>query len=465
MFTRLPCLCQRVSTSSSTLLQLGRRCYSIAETPKASLEDASTEAAKPSAKKVLEKPDRFELDGSVYVPDEQWNLTSNVTRLLDRRLLVDESNPLRLLKDRIIDHFHATHRKPGNRSPTFTVCERENRVVTVFENFDSLLTPADHVSRRPSDTYYVNKGNCLRAHTSAHQHKLIQQGFNAFLAVGDVYRRDVIDRTHYPCFHQMEGVRLYSADELFGTQPAGQGFALFEPEAVERTPEKQERLSADASKALEISLKCALEDMCRAIFRDPSIQMRWVDAYFPFTHPSFELEVLYGEKWIEVLGCGVMEQKLLDSAGAADKVGWAFGLGLERLAMVLYGIPDIRLFWSRDSGFLNQFKGKTPQETFKYKPISAHPQLYMDVSFWLPAGTTPTDMASDAMDTIRNVGGDLVEQVELVDEFFNKKTQRHSQCFRVVYRSHERALTKEEVNVLHDELRQRLVEDFRVEIR
>jgi phenylalanyl-tRNA synthetase alpha chain len=74
------------------------------------------------------------------------------------------------------------------------------------------------------------------------------------------------------------------------------------------------------------------------------------------------LEIYHDGKWIEMLGCGIMEQKLLNSAGASTKVGWAFGLGLERLAMIMYKIPDIRLFWSKDNGFLNQFEGKMPND-------------------------------------------------------------------------------------------------------
>lgn len=74
------------------------------------------------------------------------------------------------------------------------------------------------------------------------------------------------------------------------------------------------------------------------------------------------MEIYHEDRWLEMLGCGVMEQKLLNSAGASSKVGWAFGIGLERLAMIMYGIPDIRLFWSKDSGFLNQFEGKKPDD-------------------------------------------------------------------------------------------------------
>lgn len=79
---------------------------------------------------------------------------------------------------------------------------------------------------------------------------------------------------------------------------------------------------------LEVNLKETLESLCRVIFGSKT-EMRWVDTYFPFTHPSFELEVLFDNKWLEVLGCGIMEQKLLQSTGAGEKVGWAFGLGKE----------------------------------------------------------------------------------------------------------------------------------------
>lgn len=87
--------------------------------------------------------------------------------------------------------------------------------------------------------------------------------------------------------------------------------------------------------------------------------------YFPFTHPSWELEVHFNGDWLEVLGCGITRHDILKSAGAPGTIGWAFGLGLERLAMLLYDIPDIRLFWSKDTGFLSQFKGKAPSDAIR----------------------------------------------------------------------------------------------------
>ncbi|CAI5453239.1 unnamed protein product [Caenorhabditis angaria] len=395
-------------------------------------------------KVVFEKkrPEVFELDGRKHKTDDVWNLSPAVRHLLNRRILREQSNPLNLLKQRIINYVHQTYRKAGNRSPLFTICENEPRIVTNFQNFDSLLTPENHVSRRPSDTYYINSNECLRAHTSAHQHSLMKQGLDAFLVIGDVYRRDEVDRTHYPCFHQIEGVRLYSKDELFGkSENPAEIFSKNE----ERNKEKQGVHTYDAVRVAEIQLKEFLENLCDELF-GKDCQKRWIDAYFPFTHPSFELEVFYNGQWLEVLGCGIMEQEILESAGVRDKIGWAFGIGLERIAMVLYGIPDIRLFWSKDSGFVSQFAGKTPEDEVKYKEISAHPQVIFDVSFFLPENVQFNDMTSDVYDVIRTIGGELVEQVKLTDEFENKKKGKKSQTYRIVYRSHEKALTKDEVN-------------------
>mmetsp|Transcript_3645 Transcript_3645/g.4374 ORF Transcript_3645/g.4374 Transcript_3645/m.4374 type:complete len:118 (+) Transcript_3645:1-354(+) len=93
---------------------------------------------------------------------------------------------------------------------------------------------------------------------------------------------------------------------------------------------------------VEKELKQTLEGMIRAIFGD--VECRWIEAYFPFTEPSLELEIYYNDEWLEVLGCGVVHSNILDSCGLEGHKGWAFGLGLERLAMVLFDIPDIRLF-------------------------------------------------------------------------------------------------------------------------
>lgn len=216
---------------------------------------------------------------------------------------------------------------------------------------------------------------------------------------------------------------------------------------------------------MEHELKRILGEMAKALF-GPKIQIRWVDSQFPFTQPSFELEIFYREKWIEVLGCGIIRDEILQSAGVQNSIGYAFGMGLERLAMILFDIPDIRLFWSRDSGFLGQFNERLPINRMKYKPVSSYPQCPNDVSFWLPEDSSINKFqVNDLNDLVRDIGGDVIEQVTLIDKFKHPKTGKSSLCFRIVYRHMERTLTQEEVNEIHKKIENELVSKFNVTIR
>lgn len=189
-----------------------------------------------------------------------------------------------------------------------------------------------------------------------------------------------------------------------------------------------------------------------------------MSTYFPFTEPSWELEIWNGEKWLEVLGCGIMRQEIVAQAGAQDRIGWAFGLGLERLAMLLYNIPDIRLFWSNDSGFLGQFNIGSIHDKVTYKPISSYPQCNNDISFWLPEDAA-SYASNDFYDLVRSVGGDIIEQVTLVDEFKHPKNGRVSHCYRITYRHMEKTLTQAEVNVLHEKIAKAATQQLTVSIR
>ena len=193
------------------------------------------------------------------------------------------------------------------------------------------------------------------------------------------------------------------------------------------------------------------------------MKMRWVPAYFPFTHPSWELEIYHNHTWMEILGAGIVEHRILCENEIYDSIAWAFGMGLERLAMLKYSIPDIRLMWSQDYGFLGQFKSLTPWDSYTFKPISKFPQLINDISFWLPSqGEFCTN---DFYDLVRSVAGDLVEQVDLIDEFTNQKTNRTSHCYRIYYRSHERTLSQDEISVVHKSVQETARNQLNVEIR
>jgi len=312
-----------------------------------------------------------------------------------------------------------------------------------------------------------------------------------------------VDRTHYPVFHQMEGARSWDRAKVPDGNIAAAVYKDLEklgthdvkvedpnpPYHLERNPLQKEH-SPDEVEAVSAHLKRSLELMVVEIFtraraaslranpdsNQEPLRLRWMEAYFPFTSPSWELEVYYAGDWLEVLGCGVTQHHLYANADRPSSLGWAFGIGLDRIAMLLFRIPDIRLFWSKDERFLKQFQGVSDDlDTLKtFVPFSKHPACPKDVSFWLRSssaagGNTKANVhdfhENDVMEVIRSIAGDRVEDVRLVDEFTHPKTGRRSMCYRVNYRSLERTLTNEETNDLHDEVNKALVERLGVEIR
>ncbi|MED6171842.1 hypothetical protein PIB30_044563 [Stylosanthes scabra] len=292
--------------------------------------------------------------------DPTNNVPDNIFSKLGVQLHRRDQHPLGILKNAIYQYFDE------NYSNKFNKFDDLSPIVSVKENFDDVLVPEDHVSRSYNDTYYVDPQTVLRCHTSAHQAELLRSGNTHFLVTGDVYRRDSIDSTHYPVFHQ--------------------------------------------------------------------------------------------EKWMEVLGCGVTEQEILRRNGQPNNVAWAFGLGLERLAMVLFDIPDIRLFWSNDERFTSQFSAG--QLGVKFKPFSKYPPCYKDISFWINESFTENNLC----ELVRGIAGDLVEEVQLIDDFTNKKGMT-SHCYRIAYRSMERSLTDDEINDLQWKVRDQVQSKLNVVLR
>lgn len=402
---------------------------------------------RPTSSAPIGQDTQVQVGGRSFPRDDFTNVTPRIMEKIGTDLHNKKHHPLWIIKERIKEHFYSSYiGRWGN--PLFSVHDNLSPVVSVEQNFDSLLIPPGHPSRQKGDNYYINRSTMLRAHTSAHQRELVNAGLDAFLLAGDVYRRDEIDSSHFPVFHQMEGVRLFSNHELFSEVQGGHLLSLFEQNG-RRTPQKQEEHSLEAVKLVEFNLKNTLTRLIQHLFTS-EVALRWVDCHFPFTHPSFELEILFRGQWLEVLGCGVMEQRLLHSAGAGHKLGWAFGLGLERLAMVLFDIPDIRLFWSQDERFLRQFRTDDIYQPISFQPLSKYPPLHNDISFWLPESRSFSQ--NDFYDLVRSVGGDLVEQVTRVDQFTHPRTGRSSECYRIVYRHMERTLTQQEVKKTHEKI-------------
>ena len=191
-----------------------------------------------------------------------------------------------------------------------------------FHNFDALNIPDTHPARDMHDTFYVSDNKLLRTHTSSVQIRsmLSSKPPLRIMTPGKVYRSDS-DPTHSPMFHQIEGLCIDK--EINFCQLKG--------------------------------LLCSF--ITELFGRDMEIRFR--PSYFPFTEPSAELDIKFKGKWLEVLGCGMVHPNVLSNVKINSKKysGFAFGLGIERLAMLQYGIIDLRMFYENDISFLSQFKG------------------------------------------------------------------------------------------------------------
>ena len=332
------------------------------------------------------------------------NVSPSIIPKLDRRLFVNSSHPIGIVKERIWNYFKQF--KDVNEEG-FKCFDHFDPIVSVKQNFDSLCFPSGHVGRSSSDSYFINNNTLLRTHMTANEPEYISAGHRAFLVAGDVYRRDEIDSTHYPVFHQLEGVRIFE-DQMFPKNfttdsPFNRHFGL------QYDYETQQGQDRNALRHVTDDLYFKLTGLMRHLFGE-QIPIRWQTCFFPFTSPSFEIEIQYRDKWIEVCGCGVLQQSILTDCNAPSTTGWAFGLGLERLAMILFDIPDIRIFWSQDERFLNQFH---PGVISKFIPFAKYPPSTRDMSFWVNDNDDDFD-ANSLFDLIRQKAGDLVEDVKLV---------------------------------------------------
>ena len=193
-------------------------------------------------------------------------------------------------------------------------------IETDYYNFEALNVPEDHPAKDMHDTFYLKDSGLLRTHTSPVQIRTMENKNppHRIICPGKVYRKDS-DLTHTPMFHQIEGLVVEE----------GASFA---------------------------QLKGLLNDFLQDFF-GREVELRFRPSYFPFTEPSAEADIRWEQNWLEVLGCGMVHPNVLEMVGVDTKKysGFAFGLGVERMAMLKYNIPDLRLFFENDYRFLKQF--------------------------------------------------------------------------------------------------------------
>jgi phenylalanyl-tRNA synthetase alpha chain len=219
-------------------------------------------------------------------------------------------HPLNAMMDRALDIFVGLG---------YTVADGPE-METDYYNFEALNTPPDHPARDMQDTFYLPDGNLLRTHTSSVQIRYMEENDPPIriVAPGRCYRRDTEDATHAAVFHQIE---ILAIDE---------GLTFTD---------------------LKGTVKIFLEEMFG------TVPIRFRASYFPFTEPSAEVDVQWNGRWLEVLGCGMVDPNVLKTVGYDPEVytGFAAGIGVERFAMVLHQLDDIRRLYASDLRFLRQF--------------------------------------------------------------------------------------------------------------
>ncbi|MEX2052577.1 MAG: hypothetical protein WD991_02710 [Candidatus Paceibacterota bacterium] len=295
--------------------------------------------------------------------------------------------------------------------------------------FDLFNMPEGHPARSESDTYYVDKKNVLRTHDTVFwyyylNHPDIKKRIEnketlGAICYGKVYRKDEIDARHMNVFHQ------------FG------GWLIAPDDKKTITPE---------------DLKKALTEIATSIFGD--INFRFYDHNFPYTDPSFEMEAEINGQWIEMLGSGIVRKSVLSNLGLEGYHGWAFGFGLERLAIASMQLPDIRLLWSEDERVKKQLK-----LGHKFVEVSKYPPVMRDISFIVSKEFIPNDY----FDFVRETAPGIVEEVALLDKYENAEKfgeDKLSYAYRITYRSLERTLTAEEIDQVHKKLETETTKNF-----
>ncbi len=318
----------------------------------------------------------------------------------------------------------------------FDVIETPEVVPTTI-SFDLFDFPKDHPARSRSDTYYVNDENILRTHTTVMwyyylKEKDVQKRMSkgepvGCFSFGKVYRKDEIDRNHMNVFHQLDGWYL--------------------------APKEREKIGAD-------ELKKVLGAIAEAVY-GPKMEKRYNPDEFPYTDPSLEMEIKPDDRWIEVLGSGVVKDSVLDKLGIDSNKwnGWAFGFGLERLAIVSMELPDIRLLWSEDERVKKQLKLGS-----KFKEVSKFPPVIRDISFIAPKNL----ILNHYFDRIRDIVDDQIEEMKLTDKYENDAkfgVDKMSYTWRLTYRDLNKTLTSEEVNGLHAKVEEMTEKEFNAAVR
>ena len=333
-----------------------------------------------------------------------------------------------LLYEKIADYMRQTHKSSDIR------VYRKNPIVTVADNYDNLLIASDNISRSSTYTHYVDNEHILRTHTTAQIPAILRElaatrnDWNdiVILLPGLAYRRDVTDKKHVGQVHMLEMWRIVKTGK--------------------DTPIVQDDL-LDVVKGV-------------ANTAAPSWKLRIIDSPHPYTKQGIEVNAVMGDKDIEILECGLINDQILENAGLdpSEYSGWALGMGLDRLVMTLKDILDIRYLRSTNLKVAEQMK-----DLEKYREVSHQPAIQRDMSYSVPAGYVEEDINEDIREALENKQN-ILESVEILSETTHKDLPQKIQerlgissnqknvLVRITLRHLERTLENKEANQIYNDI-------------
>lgn len=339
-----------------------------------------------------------------------------------------QQHAISLLYEKVAEYMREAHKESDVR------VYRKDPIVTVADNYDNLLIATDNISRSSTYTHYVDNEHILRTHTTAQIPAILRElaatrkDWNdvVILLPGLAYRRDVTDKKHVGQVHMLEMWRI-----------------------VKTGKEKP-------------IVKHDLLDVVKGVANTaaPNWKLRIIDSPHPYTKQGIEVNAVLGDRDIEILECGLINDQILANAGLdpSEYSGWALGMGLDRLVMTLKDIPDVRYLRSTNPKIAAQMK-----DLEKYHEVSHQPAITRDMSYSVPAGYVEEDINED----IREALGDkqnILESVEILSETAYKDLPQKIQerlgiandqkniLVRITLRHLERTLENKEANQIYDDI-------------
>ena len=343
-----------------------------------------------------------------------------------------QQHAISLLYERVAEYMRQAHKKSDVR------VYRKDPIVTVADNYDNLLITSDNISRSSTYTHYVDNEHILRTHTTAQIPAILRELAATkndwkdvvILLPGLAYRRDVTDKKHVGQVHMLEMWRIV------------------------KTGNDKPIVKDDLLDVVKGAANIAA----------PGWKLRIIDSPHPYTKQGIEVNAVLGERDIEILECGLINDQILANAGLdpQEYSGWALGMGLDRLVMTLKDIPDVRYLRSTNPKIAAQMK-----DLDKYHEVSSQPAIQRDMSYSVPTGYVEEDINED----IREALGDkqnILESVEILSETAYKDlplkiqerlgiaSDQKNVLVRITLRHLERTLENKEANEIYDDIYEKI---------